>query len=367
MESLVESRWFAALLAIAVGCACGLLAKRIKVPAGYMIGAFVGVSALSISTGVAWLPTEVRTGVQIVAGAFVGCSLERSDLLRMRGSVRPLLLMLCTFLALNLVLGFAMSAVSSMDLRTALMCAVPGGINDTPIVAAAMGANGPDVIVMQLIRQVLGIGAFPIMIAAFDRALDRRGRPDPGTRDTAAADAKREKSKQRSATSTVVALAVAVAAGVLGRLSGVPGLTFAASIVAVSVLKLAFDFAYIPKWVKKACQLVAGVLPGHAAHGGGPRGTRRPHRPGDHPHRRLHGELLHHWEAGEQALRLRAQGGDAHRFPCGGLRHGPHHGGSARTERGCRHHAGSSRGCRDGALPPDSQYRLFRIGRLGHG
>lgn len=262
MESLVENRWFAALLTIAVGCACGLLAKRIKVPAGYMIGAFVGVSALSISTGVAWLPTEVRAGVQIVAGAFVGCSLERSDLLRMRGSVRPLLLMLCTFLALNLVLGFAMSAVSSMDLRTALMCAVPGGINDTPIVAAAMGANGPDVTVMQLIRQVLGIGAFPIMIAAFDRALDRRGRPDLGTRDTAAADAKREKSKQRSATSTVVTLAVAVAAGVLGRLSGVPGLTFTASIVAVSVLKLAFDFAYIPKWVKKACQLVAGCYLG---------------------------------------------------------------------------------------------------------
>lgn len=170
--------------------------------------------------------------------------------------------MLCTFLALNLVLGFAMSAVSSMDLRTALMCAVPGGINDTPIVAAAMGANGPDVTVMQLIRQVLGIGAFPIMIAAFDRALDRRGMPDPGTRDTAAADAKREKSKQRSAISTVVALAVAVAAGVLGRLSGVPGLTFTASIVAVSVLKLAFDFAYIPKWVKKACQLVAGCYLG---------------------------------------------------------------------------------------------------------
>ena len=57
MESLAENRWFAALHTIAVGCACGLLAKRIKVPAGYMIGAFVGVSALSISTGVAWLPT----------------------------------------------------------------------------------------------------------------------------------------------------------------------------------------------------------------------------------------------------------------------------------------------------------------------
>lgn len=247
---------------LAVGIACGLLAKKLKVPAGYMIGAFAGVAVLSVATGFAWMPVEVRTGVQIVAGAFVGCSLERGDLLRLRRIAGPLATMLVTFFLLFLVLGFVMSVASEMDLKTALMCAVPGGINDTPIVAAAMGANSSDVTIMQLIRQVLGIGAFPIMIAAFDRAMDARGRPDPGNRDNLASEAKREKSKQKSVASTVVALLVATAAGVLGRVSGVPGLTFTASIVAVSVLKLAFDFAFIPKWVKKACQLVAGCYLG---------------------------------------------------------------------------------------------------------
>lgn len=247
---------------LAVGIACGLLAKKLKVPAGYMIGAFAGVAVLSVATGFAWMPVEVRTGVQIVAGAFVGCSLERGDLLRLRRIAGPLATMLATFFLLFLLLGFVMSAASEMDLKTALMCAVPGGINDTPIVAAAMGANSSDVTIMQLIRQVLGIGAFPIMIAAFDRAMDARGRPDPGNRDNLASEAKREKSKQKSVASTVVALLVATAAGVLGRVSGVPGLTFTASIVAVSVLKLAFDFAFIPKWVKKACQLVAGCYLG---------------------------------------------------------------------------------------------------------
>ncbi len=250
------------LATLVVGCACGIIAKRFKVPAGYMIGAFAGVAVLSVTSGFAWLPVEVRTGVQIVAGAFVGCSLERSDLLRMRRIAGPLGLMLATFFALFLLLGFIMSAMSSMDLRTALMCAVPGGINDTPIVAAAMGANSSDVTIMQLIRQVLGIGAFPIMIAAFDRMMDSRGRPDQGDRDDLASEEKRSKSKQKSAASTVVALVIATAAGVLGRISGVPGLTFTASIIAVSVLKLAFDFAFIPKWVKKACQLVAGCYLG---------------------------------------------------------------------------------------------------------
>ena len=238
------------LATLAVGVCCGLLLKKLRVPAGYLIGAFAGVAVLSVATGLAWLPSGTRTAVQIVAGAFVGCSL-----------VKPVLLMLASFLVLNLALGFAIWAASPLDLVTSLMCAVPGGINDTPIVAADMGADAPAVTIMQLIRQVLGIGAFPLMIAAFDRLRTAQGHPDPGNR-TSASHAKRAKSKQRSAASTVAALGVAVVAGLLGKATGIPGLTFAASILAVLVLKLAFDFAYLPKGVKKCCQLVAGCYLG---------------------------------------------------------------------------------------------------------
>ena len=234
------------LATLAVGVCCGLLFKKFRVPAGYLIGAFAGVAVMSVATGLAWLPSGTRTAVQIVAGAFVGCSLERSDLARMRGFVKPVLLMLASFLVLNLALGFAIWAASPLDLVTSLMCAVPGGINDTPIVAADMGADAPAVTIMQLIRQVLGIGAFPLMIAAFDRLRTAQGHPDPGNR-TSASHAKRAKSKQRSAASTVAALGVAVVAGLLGKATGIPGLTFTASILAVLVLKLAFDFAYLPK------------------------------------------------------------------------------------------------------------------------
>lgn len=262
MGAMVDERLvICALLTLAVGVPCGLLAKRFKVPAGLMIGAFAGVSVLSVATGEARLPTETRTLVQVIAGAFVGCSLERSDLKRLRSFLRPMLLLLAIFLLLNLAVGFLIWAASPLSLVTSLMCAVPGGINDTPIVAAAMGANAPAVTIMQLIRQVLGIGVFPIMIEAFDRLRARQGHPDPGDA-KAGKDVKREKSKQKSAASTAVALAVAVVAGAFGKPSGVPGLTFTASIIAVSVLKLAFDFAFIPKCVKKGCQLLAGCYLG---------------------------------------------------------------------------------------------------------
>lgn len=262
------STLLALLATLAVGVACGLLFKKLKVPAGYMIGAFAGVAALSITTGFAWLPAGTRTAVQIVAGAFVGCSIERSDLARLRRFAGPILLMLATFLVLNLVLGFAIWAASPLDLVTSLMCAVPGGINDTPVVAADMGADAPAVTVMQLIRQVLGIGAFPVMIAAFDEYRTSHGHPDKQDHEHPSCE-KRVKSKQKSPASTVAALGVAAAAGILGKATGVAGLTFTAAIIAVLVLKLAFDFAFIPKWVKKACQLIAGCYLGTLLTAGG--------------------------------------------------------------------------------------------------
>ena len=250
------------LATLAVGIACGLLFKKLKVPAGYMVGAFVGVAVLACTTSVAWVPAHTRTAVQIVAGAFVGCSMERDDLRRLRRIGGPVAVMLLSCLLLMLAAGACIYILSPLDLVTALMCAVPGGVNDIPIVAADMGADAPSVAVLQLVRQILGIAVLPAAIAAFDRFQTARGssgeRPDVAGRNPGG----RKKSGQKSPASTVVVLAVCAAAGVLGRMTGVPGMTFAFAIVAALVMKLVFDFAYIPKWVKKCCQLVSGCYLG---------------------------------------------------------------------------------------------------------
>lgn len=97
-----------------------------------MVGAFVGVAALNCTIGGVWVPDGTRTAVQIIAGAFVGCSMERSDLTRLKEIGKPVAVMLGACLILMLAAGACIAATSQLDLRTALMCAVPGGINDTP-------------------------------------------------------------------------------------------------------------------------------------------------------------------------------------------------------------------------------------------
>ena len=250
------------VLTLVVGVVCGFLFKRLKVPAGLMIGAFVGVAVLNILTGVAAVPPNTRTAVQIIAGAFVGCSMERSDIIRLRHIARPVLLMLTAFLCLNITLGFAIFVSSPFDLVTSLMCAVPGGINDTPVVAADMGADAPKVAILQLARQILGIGILPLAIDVFDRRLKNRGNEGRRLNEYMVNQEKRVKSKQKSTVALCATVVAVTVAGFLGKASGIPGLTFAAAIVAALLLKLLFDFAWLPKWAKKACQLLAGCYLG---------------------------------------------------------------------------------------------------------
>lgn len=250
------------LLTLAVGVGCGILFKRMKVPAGYMVGAFVGVAIVNCALSVAWVPSGTRTAVQIVAGAFVGCSMERSDLKRLTKIGGPVAVMLTACLVLMVVGGLLIWAVSSLDLVTSLMCCVPGGVNDTPVVAADMGADAPSVAILQLVRQVLGIAILPAVVAGFDKLQSMHGHPDERESDVESSSGSRTKSKQKSVLSTVAALCVAALAGLVGNATHVPGMTFTFAIVAVLILKLCFDFAYIPKWVKKLCQLAAGCYLG---------------------------------------------------------------------------------------------------------
>ena len=119
---MLEGLPMAAKLAVTlcVGIACGLLFKRMRVPAGYMVGAFVAVALLNCAASGAWVPDGTRTAVQIVAGAFVGCSMERSDLARLRKIGGPVAVMLAACLVLMLAAGACIAAAGATSEDTTL-------------------------------------------------------------------------------------------------------------------------------------------------------------------------------------------------------------------------------------------------------
>lgn len=243
---------FPFFLTLAISSVVGFLFLKGKVPGGMMVGALVGTVILNISTEFAYMPSTARLAAQITAGAFIGASLKRSDVQRIPKLAKPAIILLCGMLILNLVLGVVIHAVSGLEWMTSFFCAVPGGMSDTPIIAADMGANGAVVAFMQFFRLVAGVGVFPSVIMI----LTRHEVTEEHTPQEKAA-------KQKAAPGSVgITVAVAAACGIVGKLSGIPvgALTF--SMIGTAVLKLSTNRAVIPMWLKRIAQILSGAYIG---------------------------------------------------------------------------------------------------------
>ncbi len=254
------------LLTIAVGAVCGYILFRLKFPSGFIVGAIIGVAVLSIGFEAASFPVWARTLAQITAGAFIGCSVDKESLRGLRRILRPLALLLGFYLVLNLLVGFLFVRITSMDLMTCLMCSVPGGMTDIPIIAADMGANVPYVAVLQFARMVTGVGIFPLVIARFARqdGLLAEGRrdPAPAAPSPEAPAAPPPAKTPARAQEVLLTMVVGILFGVLGKALGIPAGTILFSTVSVLVLKLTTGKGCIPRWLKRVAQVLTGCYVG---------------------------------------------------------------------------------------------------------
>lgn len=241
------------LITLAVGSVFGYLFFKLKVPGGMMVGALLSVAVLSVLSDWAYMPSYARVAAQITAGAFIACTVEKEDLKRLPYIIKPAAILLGGMLLLNLAMGFLIHAMTDLDWITAFMCAVPGGMSDTPIIAADMGGNGGKVAVMQFARLLAGIGLFPslILMATKNETIQQ---PEEET-------VKKEKSA-KSRWEFAITAAVAAGCGILGKISGVPVGALLFSLIGVIVMKMRFDKAYLPLWVKRAAQVLSGCYIG---------------------------------------------------------------------------------------------------------
>lgn len=246
------------LITFFLGLCCGILFFKLGVPGGMMVGAIAGVSLLSVLTGMAYMPPETKLAAQCMAGAFIACSMDRGDLRRLPEIWKPALALLGAVLVLNITLGFLIFLCSPLDLLTSLMCAVPGGMSDIPIIAADMCADAPKVAVMQFVRMFAGIGVFPIMIARLTREETRMEMSDES------GDSIVDGPSQSGTCSRLfpVTLIIAGFCGVLGKYLKIPAGPLIFSMIGVITFKLLTGRAYLPIWVKRLAQVLSGAYIG---------------------------------------------------------------------------------------------------------
>ena len=229
---------------------------KLKVPGGMMVGAIVSVMILSITSGAAYMPSLAKAAAQCLAGAFIACGIGRNDLKNISKLRGPLLVLLLSLLLVNLVLGFLIWLCSPLDMLTAMLCAVPGGMSDTPIIAADLGADAGKVAILQFVRMSAGIGIFPSLILLLSR--DEAGSSAEVSQSTQENGGR----ESRRVPAFLMTLAAAFCFGSLGKLSGIPAGTLVFAMFGVIALKLLTGCAYLPIYAKRLAQVLSGAYIG---------------------------------------------------------------------------------------------------------
>jgi membrane AbrB-like protein len=157
----------------------------------------------------------------------------------------------------NIGLGLIIYAISPLDLITSLFSVVPGGISEVPLIAADMGAQPAKVAALQFVRSLVCTGMFPAMINRIcrDEPAQEISRVDSPVLQAA-------QKVQNKNTGFLLTLAVALVCGVLGWLSRIPAGTLVFSMFGVIALNLSTGKAYLPRWAKRAAQLLSGIYIG---------------------------------------------------------------------------------------------------------
>ncbi len=273
------------LLTLLAGTLGGFIFFRLKVPAGTLVGAIFAVAVLSVATPYASMPLSAKLVAQIITGAYIGSTIQKRDILRLPRIIGPYLMLMGGFFVLNIVSAFIIYLVAPIDFLTALLCAMPGGVSDTPLIAMDMGADAAKVAVLQFVRMIFGMGALPFLIVVVNRMADKRRRcadapacqaagafepPSSAAGDSQTppqADAPCELPPQPApqpaySMAAVVTLLVAAAGALLGKRLGIPAGALAFAMLATVSLKMLYNPTNLPSWCRRVAQVLSGCCIG---------------------------------------------------------------------------------------------------------
>lgn len=266
------------VITITVALAGGLLFKKMKFPAGLMVGAMLAAGVLNIFTGIVSVPAYLKFFVQVIAGAYVGMAMDKEKVKQLRAIIRPAIVMVLGLLFINISLGILVYFMTDMDLMTSLFSTVPGGMTDVSIISQDMGADTARTAIFQLARLIGVVTFFPLIIKAINKRINK-DKFEIGCGEEAAdlVEAAEEEDNPiieknyfkigsahilNNAGEIVITLIVAFVSGAIGKWSGVPAGAMLFSLIGVTALKLTTNKGDVPVILKQSAQVFAGAFIG---------------------------------------------------------------------------------------------------------
>ncbi|MBQ5813983.1 MAG: AbrB family transcriptional regulator [Clostridia bacterium] len=160
-DPLTREQYMALFKTIAVAVVSGLLGYKSGLPGGTMLFSVVGVSICKLVFGIGFIPLRVKQAAQIISGSFIGAKITMATVTLIASMWYNVILMLVIFFPMCLGLGWLLHKVCKLDLLTGLYCSAPAGASEMALIASDVGADGPNVAILQIWRMLGVIAFFP--------------------------------------------------------------------------------------------------------------------------------------------------------------------------------------------------------------
>lgn len=257
------------IITLMIGIIGAMIARKLKIPSGAMVGALFIVAFFNVSTGLASMPPEVKIFTQIIAGLFIGSTVKRKDVIALKSMVFPAVSTVLVMICFSMSIGFVIFKITPFNLVTAMLASAPGGIVDMSLVAYDMGAEMSAVSMLQLVRLVSVIGFFPSLVSHF---VKKKTVEEPIiTKEQISTSIACEcpptipeapKSASHKYKNMLTTACVSIICGLIGSYLKVPAGALVFSMMGVAIKNIIFNNVYMPIKVKLFAQICAGTLIG---------------------------------------------------------------------------------------------------------
>lgn len=137
------------------------LGKLSGVPAGALSAALIVTVALKLSGRCPGMPIWLRQVAQVVSGCCIGSEITRDQIFAMRQLALPAVALCLGYIACCVGVGLVLSRLFHIPPREAMLTLSPAGATEMALIAADLGVESTNLVVLQICRLVGVMLIFP--------------------------------------------------------------------------------------------------------------------------------------------------------------------------------------------------------------
>jgi hypothetical protein len=254
-------------LTLVVAACGGLLGRKLKIPAGTMLGALLFTILFNVFLDKAYIPGDFRPWLQMLSGILLGSGISRRDVRELKFLIVPGIVMIINMIILNIIFGYLMFRFSNLDLATSLLATAPGGMTDMALIAAELGGEMMPVTILHLARLLIIYALLPWIFARLRQYQASNGKGAAceaalAAAGTSSTESLTGESKKQYLGNSLLTFIAAAAGGILLWQLGINAGAMIGSMLAVAALNLTTGRARSSGRMRIGVQIIAGAFVG---------------------------------------------------------------------------------------------------------